>query len=99
MQEFNLAIGGDAAEHAFQAWRKCYPESFVINQVGSKLTLHVAKCGHLVEKDPNRRSTEHPKYCTRNWEEIGGWASAQDIQAPVPCKDCKPGSTLSFSAT
>ena len=34
MQEFSPAMGGKDSEYAFQAWRKYYPKSVVINKDG-----------------------------------------------------------------
>ena len=88
MQEFSLALGGQDSEYAFQAWRKSYPKSFVINKDGNRLTLHFAGCAHFYGEDSGRKNTESPKYCAVDRPEIDRWAQAHTMTYQR-CKDCE----------
>ena len=72
----------------FQAWRKSYPKSFVINKDGNRLTLHFADCAHFYGEDSGRKNTESPKYCAVERPEIDRWAQAQTMTYQR-CKDCE----------
>ena len=82
---------------AYRAWLSANPEGFVVNTekvpTARYLKLHRPVCPHIKAwADRNPTSTGYIKACSRDLDELEGWARAATEGGRLdPCPTCLPG--------
>ena len=92
VEEFSYAKDGDVAERRYIAWTKDHPRSFIINQIGRKIRLHINNgCNHFYDETTGRCLTGNKKICSDDRQLLESWA---EEYGPTPlqfCRSCKLG--------